>query len=445
MIEEIEKIKIAWFTPFSQKSAIGKYSRSVTRELSKYCHVDLWLSENEDLLATNLPTVFYKGTDDVADRLRGYEHVVYNMGNYVSFHKDIYEMSRKVPGIVILHDLVMHHFFTGYYCLEKRDTASYVEDMKKIYGEEAGHAARGSLSGARPPIWESDEVVKYPLFERVIEGALGVITHSAFHDNIVNKKYLGPTAVIPHPCDSDETPPTVRKAEKAHLGLPGDKILLVTIGHVNPNKRIDRILHVLSNNPKIAERLTYLVIGLCENGPYYEILQDLVRRHALSRTVRFLGFKPDAELHSYMAAAEGFINLRFPAMEGASWSLIEELHFGKPVIVTDTGCYSELPDDCVFKVRPDHEEHDIREALIKIVQGGNQAGEIGERGKKFAMDTFSSSQYCELFTGFLAEVSSWKPILGLIDRVASELLMMGVPDYFPVVDNTSNEIYSLYK
>ena len=30
--------------------------------------------------------------------------------------------------------------------------------------------------------------------------------------------------------------------------------------------------------------------------------------------------------------------------------------FGKPVVVTDTGCYSELPDDCVVKIDPKHEE-----------------------------------------------------------------------------------------
>ncbi len=438
-------MRIAWFTPFSARSAIGKYSKSVTDELVKYCKVDLWLSEDENLLPTDLNIVRYLRGSDLSSMLRGYDHVVYNMGNYLDFHKDMYEASRIFRGIVIVHDFVMHHFFTGFYFLHKKDTGAYVRDMELLYGEEGKREALKSLNAAGKPVWESDDVVRYPFFEKAVEGALGVIVHSHFHGAAVRQKYMGPVGVLAHPFYRETNIREVKGGRKSALGIREDQVLLLTVGHVNRNKRIDKVIRVLGENKDIAKRVTYVVIGSFENGAYVSTLKALVERYDLANTVLFMGFQPDDVLYAHMATADGFINLRFPAMEGASWSLVEELHFGKPVVVSDTGYYSELPDDCVLKIKVDLEEDDLLQALRKIASVEPDCIRVGLKGKEFALATFTASRYCEGFLKFLDDVGSWKPVFGLIDRVSRELSLMGVSPDSPLINRIAGEINSYFE
>ncbi len=173
-------MRIAWFTPFSKKSAIGKYSKSFTSMLANYCEVDLWLSEEDDLWDTDLNIVNYSAEDDsIFDPLEQYDLCIYNLGNCFPFHKDIYEVSKKVKGIVILHDFVMHHFFVGYFLNYKKDPEKYLDCLKYHYDFEVNEIEE-LYSKDGIPVWETYDVINYPFYEEAISGAFGVITHSNF-------------------------------------------------------------------------------------------------------------------------------------------------------------------------------------------------------------------------------------------------------------------------
>jgi len=84
---------------FTVESGISKYSQSVLDSLSQYCDVDLWVSQNENLLDTRLDVYHYNCAENMAQRLHGYDLVIYNLGDHMPFHKDIYETSRQVKGL----------------------------------------------------------------------------------------------------------------------------------------------------------------------------------------------------------------------------------------------------------------------------------------------------------------------------------------------------------
>ena len=56
---------------------------------------------------------------------------------------------------------------------------------------------------------------------------------------------------------------------------------------------------------------------------------------------------------SLMAACDVLVNLRYPTMGETSGSVIRALSLGKPLLVSDVGWFSELPDDVVLKVPVD--------------------------------------------------------------------------------------------
>lgn len=438
-------MKIAWFTPFSKNSAIGKYSQSITNELIKECEVDLWLSATDvDPLFTELK-IFYYSREDLLDKLKGYDFIIYNMGNYLPFHKDIYEASNKIKGVVILHDFVMHHFFAAYY-LHKGSKEAYINDIEKLYGMNIRDIALASINGKRTPLWETEEVIEYPFFEKAIEGAIGVVTHSQFHADKVRQKFLGPVDVIYHPFYSYSSSIANNPLKKADLGIPEDKILIISVGHVNPNKRIDKVIEVLGKHKDLAEKVIYVIVGPYNHQRYYSELKSIIERYNLYSIVRFLGYQPDDLLNAYLMNADVAVNLRYPTIEGAPGSLIEQLYFGKPIIVNNTGFYSEIPDACVIKVNVDEmEEENLYHALKNLVYDRDLRKRIGLKARQFATENFTPKRYCENFIKFLKRVGYWKPVLKLIDRISTELSLMGVTEDAKIVCNIAEEIYRLTK
>jgi glycosyltransferase involved in cell wall biosynthesis len=415
-------MKIAWFTPFSTKSAIGKYSQIITEELAKTCEVDLWISDTAELLDTTLRVILFSSEGNYQESLLAYDYVIYNLGNYLDFHKHIYNISCQHPGLVILHDFVMQHFFVGYHY--GKDEAQYIRDMDYYYGPEARRLAAESFKFKRVPLWETDEVGKYPLFEKALAGARGVIVHSHFFGERVRNEYLGPVGVLYLPAPFNAKKSDEASLTRQELGVPTDKLLCLTLGHVNPNKRLDKTLQALGENPELAQKIFYVVIGPQVHQDYANSLHKLVKKYGLQNSVRFLGYQSDAALYAHMKNADAFINLRYPIIEGASWSLVEQLYFGKPTVVTNAGFYRELPSDCVIKVDPDQEVADLTAALRRLVQEPEFRQDLGQKALAYAREYFHVQKYCREFTSLLREVDSAAPALNLIDSVGKEMLRM---------------------
>lgn len=436
-------MRIAWFTPFSKNSAIGKYSQSITNELIKECEIDLWLSNTSNPLPTELKIFYYQESEDLSAKLKGYDFVIYNIGNNLEFHNDIYEASNKVKGIVILHDFIMQHFFAAYY-LRLGNKQAYVDDMERLYGIRGRDIAFDSINNKRKPFWETDEVSEYPFFEKAIEGAIGVVTHSQFHADKVRQKFLGPVDVIYHPFYSYSEMVAESHIKKYDLGIPEDKMLIVSIGHVNPNKRIDKVISTLGEQKDIAQKVIYVIIGPHNHLEYYSKLKTLVERYNLHNNIVFLGYQPDEVLYAYLSNADVVVNLRYPITEGAPWSLIEQMYFAKAIIVNNKGFYAELPDDCVVKIDVDEKEQvNLYNALTKLINDEMARSDIGIRAKQFASENFTPQKYCQRFTGFLKKIKGWMPIVNLFDKISVELSMMGVMDDSPIVDAASKEIYGI--
>lgn len=435
-------MKIAWFTPFSVKSAIGKYSQSITNDLVKYCSIDLYVNDLRDNLITSLD-IFPIQKYAENNILRKYDFIVYNIGNNLQYHKDIFETSNKHPGIVILHDFVMHHFFAAYYLDFKKNRDAYIGNMEFLYGKRGKITAENIFSNRKQPVWETDEVIDYPFFEKAIGNAYGIIVHSKFLACKVKEKFLQPVGIIHHPFYSYCGIERDKIHGKKNLKIEEEKMLLLSVGYVNPNKRIDKVIRVLGENKRLREKIRYIIIGPCEHLAYYGKLNDLLQKYQLNEVVKFLGYLEDSALYEYMTNADVFINLRYPPTEGASGSLLEQLFFCKPVIVTDVGFYSELPDECLIKISLSREESDIENALNRMIEDYTALNEIGCTGHKFAMENFTTQKYCEKFLKYIGKVEEYKTVHNLLEKIGSEMAFMGLSTDNLLIDRLSQEITSI--
>ncbi|MFB3893955.1 MAG: glycosyltransferase family 4 protein [Phycisphaerae bacterium] len=432
-------MRVAWFTPFTRHSAIGRCSQVIARELARFCEVDIWAAEpHADLLATEL-TVRGFGLDHPFRQAHEYDQIVYNLGNHMGNHRDIYYACQQSPGIVVLHDFVMHHFFAGYCRWIKYNSEGYLTIMEASYGRRGRDIALATLAGERSDVWNSDEVGQYPLFEPALTGARGVVTHSRFHARHVERVFIGPQCTVPLPLAPHDEHPAPRES----LDLPAGKAVLLTVGDVNPNKRIDKVIEALGADKDLASRVLYVVIGSVDRK-YATYLRQLIRRCRLDKGVRLLGRQPDDVLQAYLQAADVCINLRFPTTEGASASLLEQMHQGKPVIVTNSGTFADYPDDCVRKICHENEATELKTALRELVGDSAAASAMGRRAREYVLANCTARRYAEALWEFFPQVDQWRCSLGLMDRVGRELRGMGVSGDMEIVDKAAVQASLLF-
>jgi glycosyltransferase involved in cell wall biosynthesis len=413
----------------------------VVRELAQKETVDLWYPKTDDPLSTEVPSVAFRDASEVdSEKLATYDLLVYNLGNHLPFHRAIYEVSRRFPGLCVMHDFVMHHFFAAYYLEHLRRPEAYVAAMKRCAGARGAVVAEEILVGKRPRVWETDEVSQYPLFDEAIRGQYGVVTHSDFFRQRVESVSPAPTVRLYLPY---ELTPIKFVVSREQMGIPDFRLLIVTIGHINPNKRVAAVLDALAESHDLLERIFYIVAGPCDPGFLAE-LKSRIAKLGLEQAVRLTGYVEDEQLQSLLNHADLCINLRFPATEGASASLVEEMLHGKAVVVTNTGFYSELPDDCVAKIRPQHEHADLAAVLRLLITDAGRREKMGRAAREFAENHFRADRYADHLIEFAWQMRGAKPLLQLADLVGQELQFMGVTKDMPIVETVSRECVHMF-
>ena len=131
-------------------------------------------------------------------------------------------------------------------------------------------------------------------------------------------------------------------------------VAVLTVGHVNQNKRVESVIRAIGGSDVLRDRCRYHVVGLVTD-------QERERLRAVAQAVSFHDLEITGEvsneiLRAQIEAADMICCLRWPVFEGGSairWS--RRMLSGRPIIVTDAGFYHELPDDLVFKVDPTSE------------------------------------------------------------------------------------------
>jgi glycosyltransferase involved in cell wall biosynthesis len=437
-------MKIAWFTPYTIQSAIARYSHAILLELKKTHEVHLWTSSRKDLPESPVPIHTFSNSNEVIGPLSTYDVVIYNLGDNYLYHGEIYDVLTRIPGIVILHDFCMHHFFEAYYKMnDKLDI--YHQDLRTLYGTSSINTVKTTLAHNYDTILESDFFVQYPLFEKSVANATAVITHSQFLAEKVQLCYPGPVENIPLPhFDYSNISTLSEPLENLFPFLSEKKILILTTGVVNPNKRVHRGIDILMDNPDLSRQVNYVVIGGHSNKSYISQLKKQIHQGKLESCVHLLGYQPDSILMKFMERADICLNLRYPALEGGSASIVEQLFFGKPSIVTKTGVYDELPDNVVRKISPHNEYHDLTFALKSLIDSQEDRSSLSRAAKQYVNDNLTPSKFCERLNHFLDRARYSAPIQNLVQTVCLQLTQIGANIESESLKTISEELEHLY-
>ena len=281
-------------------------------------------------------TLWPVGTQD-AGRFPGYHLGVFQLGNNVGFHLEIYRAAFLTSALVVLHDLALDDFVRGL----------------KAAGDPLGYMAAREAARLRPELTDPDVLRNEPLREpwcaHVVRRARGVIVHSDF-----GRRYLEgfgcrtPVFVVPHPVveapDAFDRARSRARELRARVGDPA--FLIVAPGDINEAKQLSAVGRAAAS---LAEGAHVAIVGRRIEG--YDVDAALVAAGAGGR-VSVHADVADAEFIAWLAAADAAVDLRFPHRGEVSGSLSRAMQAGVPTVVSATGTYLDVPDDAVMRVAP---------------------------------------------------------------------------------------------
>ena len=163
-------------------------------------------------------------------------------------------------------------------------------------------------------------------------------------------------------------PPLLEAFTLLRKRRPGAKLLLVGV----PTERFD-----------LDRRLERLGIG----G------DELIRE----------GYVSEQRLHELMAACDVLVNLRSPTMGETSGSVIRGLSLGKPMLVSDLGWFSELPDGAALKIPVD--EYEVPTIAGAIELAADHAAELGGAAREYVHREHDLGRVADAYVAALEEAA----------------------------------------
>ena len=110
------------------------------------------------------------------------------------------------------------------------------------------------------------------------------------------------------------------------------------------------------------------------------------------------GYVDERRLWALMAAADVHVNLRSPTMGETSGTAIRALSLGRPLIVSDVGWFSELPDAVALKVPVDDREVETLTAALELLATREDVRRVmGESARELARSEHDLDRVAELY------------------------------------------------
>ena len=276
----------------------------------------------------------------------GHDVLLFQLGNdplHAPSVEALFNLRRRTPAVVVLHDFVLHHLFAAAY-LDRGREDDYARELERAHGARGRAFAERGRRGGRVPLWDLDPWA-FPMSAGVIGAANAVVVHSELvRGAVLGESPATRTFLLPHHVVAA---PRMERAEaRRALGLPPDRPVAVTLGVVTPAKRVDRILEALAVLPPARRPFLFVGGAVADDDP----LHLFVEAHGLAGDVAFGGYLSESDFWRAASAADFAVNLRHPTMGETSGAVCRLAGSGLPLIVSDTGWFRELPDAFAAKV-----------------------------------------------------------------------------------------------
>ncbi|HEV8104859.1 MAG TPA: glycosyltransferase family 4 protein [Gaiellaceae bacterium] len=340
---------------------------------------------------------------------------LYHLGNDPDAHGWIVDALGKRPGVIVLHEYVLHHLVAGV-TIGRGHGRAYLDAMERELGVAGRLLGLGVLDNLLPLLWET-QPERFPLSGVYLDQATGLIVHSHYVEQRARETgYGGRIWRIPHPAwPHGEIEPATDVDGEPLYGC---------FGFLNMNKRIPQLLEAFASLRRRRPGAKLLLVGAA--GERFDVGRRL-ERLGLTEGVELLDYVAEERMWSLMAACDVLVNLRYPTMGETSGSVIRALSLGRPLVVSDVGWFSELPDDVVLKVAVDEYEVATLEAALALAADRGSA--LGASARRYVDHEHSLDHVADLYVAALETAAGGDAVNdAVLLRIAEAAVQVGIDD-----------------
>jgi len=384
-------VRLAFVSPLPPApTGIADYAADVLELLSARHEIELFHAQGE-VDASRLPgsaTVHTASHLVARHRQCPYDLVVYQMGNGRA-HDFIYEVLSRVPGLLVLHDLVLHHARAAQF-LESEAVLAWRRDPSSAALREAARlplvAWQRELEYAYPGrgvrLFEAHLGTvgdllpyAYPLFRVPVEASRAVAVHNAFMAEAVRTEVPGTEVTcVPMPIAATPVDPSAVRSLRARLGWGDDVVVVGVFGLLTREKRVEAVARAVAGAATQNNRVRLLLVGPVPDARRLEA--DLERVGARRLTV-VAGRVPLSELATHIEAADVVAHLRYPTARETSAALLRVLAQGRATVVSDMEHQADLPPDAVVRVDVKDEAGELARAILRLAGDPDARARLG--------------------------------------------------------------------
>jgi glycosyltransferase involved in cell wall biosynthesis len=297
---------------------------------------------------------------------------LYHLGNN-RLHEEIYARALAIPGVVVLHDAVLHHFLLGTLSKEQ-----YISEWIYNYGEWRRDLGE-ELWRERTRAAVDPRYFQFPLLRRIIERSPVVIVHNPGAAAMARAQGAKQVVVIPHFCEAGEpldAAETVRFRQR--IGIGQGTRLFGIFGYLREPKRVLPCIRAFRRLHAFRPETALLLAGEVVSNDLERVLQNEAPHPAIRR----LGRLNESNFRIAAAAVDCCLNLRYPGAGETSGIAVRLMGLGKAVIVTDNTENADFPPAAVLRVSPGvAEAEELFEHMLLVTEFAAVAREIGSEAR----------------------------------------------------------------
>jgi len=266
---------------------------------------------------------------------------LYHLGNN-ALHAAIYRRAMERPGVVTIHDAVLHHFFLG-----QMSETEYVEEFVYNYGEWSRAMARDLWKG-RAGSGGDARYFEYPMLKRAVESARAVVVHNPAAARMAREAAPGARIVeIPHLWQQGAAVSDWESRRyRERLGIDEAAFVFGVFGYLRESKRLHNVLEVFREVHRQIPQTALLLAGEFVAEAFEQSVAPMVGQPGVVRRP----FLSDEEFRLAANMVDACINLRHPAAGETSGIAIRLMGLGKPVLVSDGEECARFPEDACVRI-----------------------------------------------------------------------------------------------
>jgi glycosyltransferase involved in cell wall biosynthesis len=395
-------MKFAFFSPLNpQKSGIADYSEELLPYLVERAEIDIFI--DTDVTPTTKEIVenfsIYSFTQfEQCHQQTPYDLCLYQMGNNTAYHRYMDAVIQTYPGVVTLHDYVLHHFYAEMFAEEERYD-EYQFAMESYYGELGKKIAEKFRQGIR-----SDYVnYQLPFYQRVVNPSLGTIVHSSYlKTKLLQHDPSRRVEMIPMGIRPPDLDHYVLEELRIKHHIPQGAFVIASFGFIIQDKRIRELLRTFSQFVKDVPDALCLLVG--KETPVFDV-RKILRDLQLEDNVIITGYTSYDEFLEYIALSDVCVNLRYPTVRATSANILKIMGFAKPVITSDLCEFLDIPTTCCLKIPLNEtEEETLLQAFFTLHDDYEHRRALGKRARTYIEEFHPMQQAADKYIAFCSEI-----------------------------------------